>query len=995
MRAVRDDDREALRYGVLGLLEVRSDRVVIRLASQRQRLVLTVLLVEANRTVPADRLMDELWGDALPADPEGALRTQISRLRKALGRGGGLVTGERAYRLAVAREQIDAARFEDLMGLLATGGAQGADALRLLDEALALWRGPALAEFADRAFAQPEAVRLEELHLGAREQRAEVLLALGRAAEAAADLDALLVEHPEREQARGLLMEALYCQGRHTEAVATYQAWRRHLAEELGLEPSPALQHIEGQVLHHTLPAREVATTWAAEHPLRLALPVSSFVGRDDDVSAVSRLLGEARLLTLCGPAGVGKTRLALEVCAVTVDRYPDGIHFCDLAAVTRPGDVVRTVAGAVGVEERALRRLDDRLLEHLAGRRALLLLDNCEHVIGAVAALAERTIQRTGGVDVLATSRERLAVDGEHLWTVAPLAVGGGDAPAVRLFVDRAHAVDVGFAPGGDALTTVADICRRLDGLPLAIELAAARLHGMGLEELAQSLDQRFRILTGGPRTSTRHRSLRAVLDWSYDQLEPVVQCVFERLAAFAGRFDLDAAGAVAGGDGVDPDDVTPAVLRLVDCSLVTEHPGLGPNRYSLLDTMRSYGLERLTTQGALARARDRHAHWALDLAERAAGELAGPREGEWARAVREHLDELRAAHAWLVGCDPEASLRLAVALHPYALWRVQSEVLRWAEVAAGAAAGSGSPRLSAVLASAAAGAWQRGDLDAAGAAARAALEAARDLDRQGHRPALEALADVAILLGDLGEADTLFREAYELALSAGNLLQAVWDIGSASLALAWSGDAEAAGNLAAETFTTAERSGSPTARAFAHYVLGEISAPKDASAEEHLCRALELAEAVNSTFVVGLARVALATLKARQDDAAGALRYYEGVIVEWQRAGAWTSQWVTLRTLVDLLVRVGAVHDAAILYGAVETARTGARPFGADEAMLREAATELRARLGEGPFRRFASEGAALTEDEVVRVALDAVQRAAHRVASTEAAHPPGNDH
>ncbi|MDQ1504803.1 MAG: hypothetical protein QOD57_2530, partial [Actinomycetota bacterium] len=535
MLALQNDDRQALRYGMLGPLEVRTDRVVLRLASPRQRLMLTVLLVEANRTVSAGRLMDELWGDALPADPEGALRTQISRLRKAIGPDAGLVTEERAYRLTVAREQLDTAHFEDLMGLLASGGTAGAEALRLLDEALALWRGPALAEFADRAFAQPESVRLEELHLAAREQRAELLLTLGRAAEAAAGLDALLAEHPEREQARGLLMEALYRQGRHTEAVSTYQAWRRHLAEELGLQPSPALQRIEGQVLAHTLPAREVATT-PGRHPHRLARPVSSFVGRDGDVSAISGLLERARLLTLCGPAGVGKTRLALEVCAVIADRYPDGLHFCDLAAVTRPGDVVRTVAGAVGVEERARRRLDDRLLEHLAGRRALLLFDNCEHVIGAVAALAERTIQRTGGIDVLATSRERLAVDGEHLWTVTPLTVEGGDSPAVRLFVDRAHAVDVGFAPGPQALTTVEDVCRRLDGLPLAIELAAARLHGMGLEDIARSLDQRFRVLTGGPRTSSRHRSLRAVLDWSYDQLEPVVQRVFERLATFAG---------------------------------------------------------------------------------------------------------------------------------------------------------------------------------------------------------------------------------------------------------------------------------------------------------------------------------------------------------------------------------------------------------------------------------------------------------------------------
>ena len=987
--ALAEDGRDSLQYGMLGPLEVRTDRGVLRLASRRQRVLLTVLLVEANRAVSAGRLMDELWGEVPPTDPEGALRTQISRLRKALGPGAGLVTEERAYRLTVGREQLDAARFEDLMGLIATSGADGADTLRLLDEALALWRGPALAEFADRRFAQPEAVRLEELRLTARERRAELLLRLGRAADAAAELDALLAQHPEREQARGLLMEALYHQGRQTEALATYQTWRLHLADELGLDPSPGLQRIERQILQHVLPTRE-ATPAARRRRHQLALPVSSFVGRDDDVSAVSGLLEGARLVTLCGPAGVGKTRLALEVGAIVAERYPDGLHVCDLAAVTRPADVVRTVAGAVGVEERALRRLDDRLLEHLAGRRALLLLDNCEHVLPAVAALAERTIQRTGGVDVLATSRERLAVDGEHLWTVAPLAAESGDAPAIRLFLDRARAVDAGFAPDTLQLTTVTEICRRLDGLPLAIELAAARLHGLGLRELAQSLDQRFRLLTGGPRTRRRHRSLRAVLDWSYGQLDPVVQRVFERLAVFAGRFDLDAARAVAAGDGIDPGDVTPAVLRLVDCSLLADHPAGGPDRYLLLDTMRSYGIERLEADGTLARVRDRHARWALGLAERAAAGLAGPGEAEWARAVRERLDELRAAHAWLVGRDPEAGLRLAAALHPYALWRVQSEVLRWAEVAAGAAAGSGSPLLSTVLASAATGAWQRGDVDGAGAAARAALEAAREADPGGRRPALEAAADVAILLGDLQEATTLFREAYEWRLSAGDLLQAVWDIGSASLALAWSGDRDAADDLAAETLTVAERSGSPTARAFAHYVVGEISAGEEPSAEDHLYRAVELAESVGSTFVVGLAHVALATLKARQHDVTAALRYYETVILEWQRAGAWTSQWVTLRTLVDLLIRVGATRDAGVLYGAVESARTGARPFGADEALLRQAAAELRGQLGDDTFRQFADAGATLTENEVVGVALDAVQRATALVQPTGAAHP-----
>lgn len=759
---------------------------------------------------------------------------------------------------------------------LAIGDTRAGEALELVDQALGLSRGPALVEFADLPFAQPEAVRLDELRLDGQERRAELLLSLGRAGQAAGDLDALLAEHPERERARGLLMEALYSQGRQTEALATYQIWRRQLADELGLVPSPALQGIEHQILEHTLPARTVASP-APPPRQRLALPVTSFVGRDADRSAVSELLHEARLLTLCGPAGVGKTRLALEVGAAIAERYPDGLYFCDLGVIRRPGEVIRTVAAKMGVEERAPRRLNDRLLDHLAGRQVLLLLDNCEHVLGAVATLAERMIEETATVDVVATSRERLAIDGEQLWTVPPLASGDVDAPAIQLFVDRARAVNRAFRPTAGALAVVAEICRQLDGLPLAIELAAARLHGMALEELAQSLDERFLLLTGGSRTNSRHRSLLAVLDWSLELLEPVVQSVFERLSAFAGRFDPDEAAVVAAGDGVDSSAVIQAVLRLVDCSLVVEHPSSGLAHYSLLDTMRSYGTRRLEANGSLGATRERHARWALALAEHASSELAGPHEGQWARALQEHLDDLRAAHSWLVGHDRESSLRLSVVLHPYAFWRAQSEVLRWAEVAAGAAAGTGSPLLSAVFASAATGAWQRGDLEGAGAAVQAARQAARGLDPQRQRPAQEARADVAILVGDLVEAETLFRAASELAVAAGDLLQAVWDLGSAGLVLAWRGQLDAAGAVASETFAIAERSGSPSARAFAHYVLGEISAATDPSAEDHLCRAVQLADAVNSTLVAGLARVGLATIKTRQHEPAAALGYYE----------------------------------------------------------------------------------------------------------------------
>ena len=298
-------------YGLLGPVEVRADDRAVELASASQRLVLAMLLLAAGQLVPADRLIDELWGEALPRDPPAALRTQISRLRRALGPAGrSLVTADGGYRLSVQRRQLDAARFED--ALAAATHAAGEQGLAILDEALGLWRGPALAEFADRPFARPEAVRLDELRVVARERRAELVLSLGSAEDAVADLQAIVAEHPERERARGLLMRALYQGGRHTDALATFRSWRGYLAEDLGLDPSPALERIEQDILRHAVPMAKFVPQRAG----RLPLPVTSFVGRDEDRLAVTGLLGDVRLLTLHGPGGVGKTRLALEVIA-------------------------------------------------------------------------------------------------------------------------------------------------------------------------------------------------------------------------------------------------------------------------------------------------------------------------------------------------------------------------------------------------------------------------------------------------------------------------------------------------------------------------------------------------------------------------------------------------------------------------------------------------------------------------------------------------------
>ena len=981
-------------YGLLGPVEVRVDDRAVELASASQRLVLAMLLLEANRLVPAHRLIDELWGEALPADPPAALRTQISRLRRALGpAAASLVTADGGYRLSLQRGQLDAARFEDaLTAASQTAGEQG---LSILDEALALWRGPALAEFADRPFAQPEAVRLDELRVTARERRAELALSAGKAEDAVASLQAIVAEHPERERARGLLMQALYQSGRHTDALATFRSWRGHLSEDLGLDPSPALERIEQDILRHAFPMAESVPQRARA---ALPLPVTSFVGRDKDRLAVTGLLGEVRLLTLHGPGGVGKTRLALEVASLVGDRFPDGICFCDLAAITRPASVTRAIATAAGVSERAFRRLDDQLVEALAGRQQLLVLDNCEHVADGVAVIADRLLRETRNITVLATSRERLGVDGEHVWPVKPLPAGGPGSAATRLFRDRARAADPAAGQETGDTEAIAELCTGLDGLPLAIELAAARLPGTTVRELAGSLKDRFGLLSAGRRADSRHRSLRAVVDWSYQLLTTAEQRLFDELSVFCGWFDIGAARAITATDD-DDTDAGHLVLHLVDRSLITADRHGGAARYRLLETLRDYGLERLEERGELDATRGRHARWAADLVTQAASGMTGAGEAGWAARLDSHMGDLRAAHSWLTGHDTELSLRMCAELHWYAFLRCQSEVFRWAEVSAAAAPGSRSPFYPQALGSAAWGAVYRGDLEAAETSAHAALDAARGLAPITARRALQALGDLGIYTGDLDSAADSYRHAYELSMQAGDWMDAAWDAGSAGVALGYANRRAEAIRLAGQGRDAAVRSGAPSALALVLAVLGEIIAETDpGQARQHFQRAIELAEPAGDRLVAGFAEVGLATLHTRHGEPGAALRYYHQVISKWRQAGTWSPLWVTLRTLIDLLTRVGACHDAAILYGAATSASSGAPLYGADADLLRQTAALLRDQLTETEFRSCVDEGEQLDGAQVIDLALDSITRAAAKpqqpTGSLSHSHPRDGD-
>lgn len=917
-----------LRYRLLGPLEVADDDRPIAVPSTQQRLLLAMLLVGAGRTVHAGALIDELWGDRLPTDPAAALRTQVSRLRRRLGAGASdLITDDVGYRLVVGESCLDTQLFERLV---AEGRA---------DDALALWRGPALGEFVDRDFAAAAAARLDELWLGAREVRAAKALAEGRVNDAVADLEPLISEHPERERARQLLMEALYRAGRQTDALAVFDEWRTELAEH-GLEPGPALVELERRILQHQFPATGRA----------VPVPASSFVGRDHDIATIASTLGVARMVTLCGPGGVGKTRLALELSRRLSGLYPDGVRFCDLSALRRAAQVERGIAAAVGAADAPPRhpgdRLIDQLVDRLSSRRLLVVLDNCEHLLSPVARIVDQIVGHTDGVTVLATSRERLGCNGEIVQRVGPLDA----AEATALFVDRARAIDPTFAL--DELS-VQQICARVDRLPLAIELAAACMNATTASELVTALDDPLGLLTSGSRTTARHGSLGAVIDWSYKRLSSSERAAFDRFAVFAGRVDGDAATTVTGTSlGV--------LVSLVDRSLLTADRA-GVTQYSMLQTLRDYALARLDERAELDAARQGHATWALSLAERAAAQLSGPEEPEWAARVARHIDEFRAAHEWLVGHDPESALRLSVALHHWAFWRGKSQVFRMAEVAA-ATASSASPWWADVVSSAAVGAWQRGDLAAAEAGAHAAA---------GHRRGVEVLADVAFLRGDLARARSLFLEGAAQAEAAGDALQIVWDLGSAALALHYGG--QPVEGEPDRVLEIAEECGSPSARAFAHFVVGEVNA-----SEHELRTAIELAEQASSDFLNNLAVVSLAAAAARNGDSKSALDYYEQAIRTWQQVGAWSPLWVTLRTFTRVLADLGLNDVAAVLHGATHCPRTGPVPYGADSAMMQDTANTLLERMGQRDFDTRVKWGVGLSDDEVLTLALQALQRA-----------------
>jgi predicted ATPase/DNA-binding SARP family transcriptional activator len=671
-----------MEYRVLGPLEVVSDDGPLPVPGAKPRALLALLLVHANRVVATDRLAEDLWEASPPKSPDTTLQLYVHRLRSSLG-SGSLFTRPGGYVLEVKESDLDALRFERVATEVSQvkNASPGWVSLQL-SEALGWWRGDALADFAGAAWARAEAERLGELRLGAFEDLIEARLSLGEHRTLVPELESLVSEHPLRERFWGQLMLALYRCDRQAEALRVYQRVRTTLAGELGLEPGPGLVELERHILDHdaTLiapasgPAVVVRGEVVEEPGVGMPTPATSFVGRGTVVDEVARLVAGHRLVTLTGAGGCGKTRLAIEVTARLAGGFADGARFADLATVTDEAKVGDAVVAALGLAQDPT-RTDPvaRLARYLGTRELLCVLDNCEHVLDACATLAAAVLSHGGQSQLLATSREPLGIAGEQVHVVPSLDIG---TEAVQLFAERAGEARAGFTVDDTNRSTVIDICTRLDGIPLAIELAAARVHHLSPAQLLARLDDRFALLSA-ERRIPRHRTLAATLDWSYELLDAREQEALRCLAVFPAGFTLEAAEAVLGGE-----DAVRTLGSLVAKSLLQTVDDGEQLRYRLLETVRLYVRDRRTAREA-ERGAARHRDWVLGslesipLEERLFGD---PNDSA------PEYSSIRAALEWSeTQNDTEAVARIAAR----APWRVTGswrEGIRWYEAAAAA---------------------------------------------------------------------------------------------------------------------------------------------------------------------------------------------------------------------------------------------------------------------------------------------------------------------
>ncbi len=691
------------------------------------------------------------------------------------------------------------------------------------------------------------------------------------------------------------------------------------------------------------------------------------------------------RLLTLTGPGGVGKTRLALRLANDLWDEFGGEVFVAELAPLHDPASTVAAIATVVDVQQRQHLSVEETLVEYLRARKALLVLDNCEHLRSAVAPLADRLLSLCPDVTVLATSREVLGLPSEHVWRVGPLDVASkdsgaasvSDVPAVQLFLERARAARPGYSPEPDDVSVIAEIVRRLDGLPLAIELAAARIRAMSPVALAERLDGRFEILSGSQTSMiARHRTLQDLVAWSHDLLDPDEQQLFGRLGVFAGSFGLDAAEGVCAGEDLGPARVSTLLANLVDKSmvqLVDEHLP----RYRLLETLREFGRDRIGPDEREA-VRERHAHWYLDLVEQSAQTLSGPDEAAAVAALDRDYDNLRSAHVWsLERSDVDVAIRLVTGLREYAFRCMHAEITNWAEAVSGLSGVSEHPRFPVLVAVTAYGRFVRGDLEGAIELSERAVAEAERLNADCSGLAERTLGNALFYRGDVA-GGIAWMERMIASARGGSSARLTHSLYMRSVAHTSIGEYVKGAQLAGEARAAATASGSPTAHAQASYALGlALESTNPIEATEHLRRAVDLARVAGNRWIEAFALTEVLWLRSREGEPREALGRYADVIELWYRGGDWANQWLSLRHVFGILVQLRAHLGAATLHGALSAAGAAyALPFeAADAEHLNALAEDLRRHLGAGAFAAAVRRGATLSDGEIIEFAREQI--------------------
>ena len=909
----------AVEFRLLGDVEARLDGQRLEIGHVRQRCVLVALLIDVNHPVPAYQLIDRVWADEPPHKGRNALAAYISRLRQQFAGAEDvqIVREPGGYKLAADALSVDLHRFRHLVSR-ARAAADPVDAAAVFDSALDLWRGEPFPSI-DTPWVNDVRTALETERLSAELDRNDVALLAGRHARLLGELTAALQAHPLDERLAGQLMLAQYRSGRQADALDTYRHMRERLVEELGIDPSPPLRDVyqtilEGESSPQTAPRPSQPTAGIRPHA-DLPRRTTSFIGREQEVRRVMAALREAPLVTLTGVGGVGKTRLALEAVGADQERFGDGVWVCELAPVDS-GAVSYALAAALRLQQQQGLGIEDTLIEYLRTRELLLVVDNCEHVLDSAARVLDQIARHCPNVSVLATSREALGVEGERILPVPPLT----DEEATLLFADRARAGRPDFDLDHEPVGAVAEICRRLDGLPLAIELAAARMRVMSSLDVARRLD-RLRVLSGGARGAhPRQQSLAATIDWSYHLLSEPEQSLFMRLSVFAGGFDLDAAHGVCGDDGAAEDDTLDLLTGLVEKSMVTVRGGTERSRFGVLETLRAYGRDRLQEKGIDDLYAARHALYYTELAEQAAASVQAAEERAWVERMLPDYDNLRAAfeHA-MAASDIDLALRLVTSIVELAHLRVGYEAAGWAERALELASPD-HPLFPAAAGFAARGAWNRGDFDRARSLAM--LAEGRVPGRGTGRVAYPAdvLADLALYEADPDTALAHYEAEVTRARRDDDPIRLVWTLFYVAICHAVLRNPEAGVPAAEESVPIADATANPTARSMARYALGLVLKKSEPDRALGLFdEAAELAASVQNFWWHGIALMEAAATRAVHGDPATAATLFIEVVDHWDRVGDWSQQWLNLRYVTRLLLRFGADDDAIVLHEAL----------------------------------------------------------------------------